>query len=100
MRRPFPLGSLVTWNKRAPKTWRFIYTPGPMTVVETYWDDGKPSEYSMRFCEGGIQRVPGRILTVEFDATSTEYYDPPLSTFFGEDRITCDVHEMWLVLSS
>jgi hypothetical protein len=100
IRRPFSIGSEVTWKRSAPKTWHFTITPGPMKVVSVRWDDGRPTEYSMQFGEGGIPRKPGWIITIEYDATSTEYYDPPLSLFFGKDRIEEEVHEMWLQVRS
>lgn len=99
-RRPFRVGSKVTWVRHAPKTWRFTVTPGPMKVVAMRWDRGKPSEYSMMFGKGGIPRKPGWIVTIEYDATSTKYYDPPLSLIFGKDRIRKEVHEMWLQVRS
>ena len=100
MECPFQNGDIVTWMKKAPKTWRFTLTPGPMTVVSARWSDGKATQYSMQFGEGGIPRKPGWIVTVEFDATSTDYYDPPLSLLFDRDRIQKEIHECWLVHSS
>lgn len=100
---PFPVGSVVTWNKDAPETWRHIWSPGPMGVVSAYWHDGTPSEYLMRFVEkfGGSRppRTPGWIITVEYDPDASGYYDPPLSLLLGEMMITKDVHEMWLILA-
>ena len=99
---PFPIGSLVTWSDDAPQTWRFIYTPGPMMVVETRFHDGTPSEYLMMFVRAFPSdkpaRTPGWIVTVEYDADSTDYYNPPLSFLLGKKRITKDVHEKWLTL--
>lgn len=91
---PFPVRSLVTWSEDAPATWHFIWTPGPMTVISARWDDGAPTEYSMKF--GGIPRIPGWIIEVEYDADSTDYYDPPLSLLLGKERIQKEIHEMWL----
>jgi len=91
---PFPLGSLVAWSKDAPATWHVVHTPGPMTVVSVRRDEGAPSEYSMKF--GGIPRVPGWMVTVEYDADSTGYYDPPLSLLLGKKRIQGEIHQMWL----
>lgn len=71
-----------------------------MKVVSAYWHDGRPSEYLQQFVDrfGGKRpsRTPGWIITVEYDADSTDYYDPPLSLIVGKKRITKDVHEMWL----
>lgn len=96
----FPVGTNVTWNSRAPANWRFVHTPGPMIVVGTEWHDGTPSELLQTFVDMSPSkrpaRRPGWILTVEYDADSTDYYDPPLSLLLGEKRITKDVHEMWL----
>ena len=97
MAQPFPNGSLVTWAKDAPETWRFTLTPGPMKVVSARWDAGTPTEYSMQFGEGGIPRTPGWIITIEFDGDKTTYYNPPLSVFFGK-WIKKEVHEKWLTL--
>jgi hypothetical protein len=94
MECPFPIGSLVTWSLDAPRTWRKIWTPGPMTVISSRWDDGTPTEYSMKF--GGIPRKPGWVIGVEYDADSTDYYNPPLSILIGK-RIQKEIHEMWLV---
>jgi len=95
MESPFAVGSLVTWANDAPQTWRFIYTPGPMTVISARFDDGQQGEYAKRF--GGIPRTPGWIITVEYDADSTDYYDPPLSYYFHKQRIQSQIHQMWLV---
>ena len=97
---PFPVNTAVTWNSRAPATWRFIHTPGPMVVVDAAWHDGTPSELLQVFVDmfpgKRPARRPGWIITIEYDADSTSYYDPPLSLLLGKKRITKDVHEMWL----
>ncbi len=93
---PFLPGSLVTWIPNAPKTWRFIYMPGPMTVVSARYHDGTPSEYAKKFGKNGMRITPGWILTVEYDADSTDYYDPPLSLLFGTKRLEKEIHEKWL----
>lgn len=67
-----------------------------MLVVSSKWDDGHPSPYSEKF--GGIPRKPGWIVTVEYDADSTSYYDPPLSLLLKKTRLKMDVHEQWLTL--
>ena len=90
----FTEGSLVKWAPGTPENFYFLYTPGPMTVLSARWSDGEPSEYSMQF--GGIRFDPGWIVTVEYDADSTSYYDPPLSSIFGKDRLVHDFHEKWL----
>ena len=95
MESPFAVGSLVTWADNAPKIGRFISTPGPMTVISALYDDGSQSEYAKRF--GGIPRQPGWIITVEYNADATDYYDPPLSYYFHKQRIQSQIHEMWLV---
>jgi len=59
MPSPFADGSLVTWSNDAPQSWPLIWTPGPMAVVSARWDDGEASEYSKKFCDGGIPRKPG-----------------------------------------
>src|SRR3989344_1563648 len=98
---PFPLGSLVTWSNDAPETWHYIWTPGPMTVVSAYWHDGTPSDYFQQFVDrfkgSRPPRTPGWIVTVEYDADSTTYYDPPLSYYFHKQRIQSQIHQMWLV---
>ena len=92
----FPLGTLVTWNKDTPTTWRFIYTPGPMTVVSARWSSGISSEYLRKFeMFGDISLKPGWIVTVEYLADS-KYYDPPLSLLCGKKRIQKEIHQMWL----
>lgn len=100
---PFPIGATVTWTKKAPKYWRWIHTPGPMKVVSAYWHDGMPSPYFQifvdRFPGKKPARIAGWIVTVEYDADSTDYYDPPLSLLCGTKRITKDIHEMWLTTS-
>lgn len=98
MQCPFPVDSKVTWTEDAPATWRFIWTPGPMTVISARWDNGTPNEYEMLFKEafGGQDRIPGWIILIEYDADSTSYYDPPLSLLLGRKRLQMEVHEMWL----
>lgn len=96
MGSPFSIGSSITWANEAPQTWHFIFTPGPMQVVSARWDAGRPTEYSLRF--GGISRAPGWIITVEYDADSTKYYDPPLSILIGKKRLKEEIHEQWLRL--
>lgn len=95
MSPPYADGSLVTWAPDVPSTWHYTITPGPMVVISSRWDDGHPTEYSMRF--GGIPRQPGWIVTVEFDADSTDYYDPPRSILFGNKRLQKELHEKWLI---
>ena len=95
--KPLPNGSLVAWSEDAPSSWRFIWTPSPMTIVSARWDDGNPTEFSQIF--GGIPRTPGWIVTVEYDPDSTNYYDPPLSLLLNAKKFRAEVHEMWLVLS-
>jgi hypothetical protein len=92
---PYKTGDIVIWNDDAPKDWRMIYTPGPMTVISAWWQDGRPSEYAKKF-DGGFNFKPGWILEVEYDADSTDYYDPPLSLIFGSKRIRKQFHQMWL----
>ncbi len=92
---PFSVGSLVTWSADAPENWTYLFTPGPMTVLSARWDDGTPSRYSMQF--GGIPRKPGWIITVEYDADATSYYDPPLSLIFHSKTLVKELHQMWLV---
>ena len=94
---PFPVGSVVTWNVEAPAIWRLIWTPGPMTVVAAYWHNGVPSEYALRFGEDGMRMTPGWILTVEYNADDTDYFDPPRSILLQRERLTENVHEKWLV---
>jgi hypothetical protein len=93
----FSIGDMVTWSDNAPKTWRFTWTSGPMTVVSVRWDDGTPSKYSERF--GGISRIPGFIVTVEYDADSTDYYNPPRSLLFNKPKLQMEIHEKWLAKS-
>ena len=93
----FPIGTMVTWVADVPPTWRFTVTPGPMEVVGGWWNDGTPSEYALRFGENGMEIPPGWILTVKYDADSTDYYDPPRSILFGKSRLVTQVHEKWLI---
>ncbi len=93
---PFTVGSQVIWSEKAPKSWHFIWTPGPMVVISSRWDDGHPSEYSQKF--GGVPREPGWIITVEYDADSTDYYDPPLSSLLGKKKLQEEIHQRWLSL--
>lgn len=92
---PYKAGDLVTWVDEAPKDWRYVITPGPMTVVSARWTDGKPNELAKKF-DGGFEFKPGWIILVEYDADSTNYYDPPLSLLLGKKRIPKELHEMWL----
>lgn len=94
----FAVGSIVTWTDNAPDTWRFIWTPGPMTVISACWHDGTPSEYAKKFDENGMCITPGWIITVEYDADSTDYYNPPLSLLLGKEKLEKQVHEKWLKL--
>lgn len=100
MESPFRKYSWVKWSEEAPKTWSMIWTSAPMQVISSYWHDGTPSEFLMKFVErfGGDRpaRQPGWIITVEYDVDSTNYYNPPLSTFFGKRFIQTEIHEMWL----
>lgn len=95
MNSPFLIGTRVAWAEDAPKSWHFIYTPGPMFVASACWDDGKASEYSQKF--GGIPREPGWIILVEYDADLTDYYNPPLSFLTGMDRLQKEIHQKWLI---
>jgi len=99
---PFNIGDKVTWDRTAPDYWRWIWTPGPMVVVDAYWHDGTPSEFLMQFMEkfpsDRPARIPGWIVVIEYDADSTTYYNPPLSLLLGKKRIQKEVHEKWLVL--
>jgi hypothetical protein len=94
---PFERGNFVTWSKKAPCTWSYIFTSGPMMVLSARWDDGQPTEYSKRFGQGGISRKPGWIALVEYPTNTTGYYDPPLSFFFGKTRVQMQIHEQFLV---
>lgn len=94
---PFTKGDSVTWSQDAPSNWRFLHTPGPMTVVEATYHDGIPTEYSKMFGETGMGIQAGWIVTVEYDADSTSYYDPPLKFYFGTNRVVKMLHEKWLV---
>lgn len=91
---PLLAGSLVTWSPDAPACWHYIWTPGPMRIVCSRWDDGKASEYSQRF--GGIPRKQGWIVLVVYDADSTSYYNPPLSVLLRKRHICMEIHERWL----
>lgn len=99
----FVLGSSVIWSPCAPKAWRHIWTPGPMTVVGARFNDGTTSEYLMQFIvmfgQGSSSPpfVPGWLILVEYDANSTSYYNPPLSTLVCISRIQKKVHEKWLL---
>ena len=97
---PFVPNSRVLWASDAPSPWRWIWTPGPMTVISARWDTGAPSEYSRMFHPEGIPRQPGWIVTVEYDPDASGYYDPPLSLIFGKKLFHMEVHEMWLILES
>lgn len=94
---PFSIGELVTWSVRVPSEWKFLHTPGPMIVVNTFYQDGIPNNYARRFGMGGMGFLSGWILEIEYEADSTSYYDPPLSILFGKKRIVKLVHEVWLV---
>lgn len=94
MSTPLPFGTEVEWTDDVPRSWRFIWTPGPMTVTAFDWHDGKPSLYALKFDPNGMCIKPGWIYTVKYKA-DTGYYDPPLSLTHGE-FITKIVHEMWL----
>lgn len=88
------VGNVVMWTDDSPETWRFIHTPGPMTVVSVWHHDGEPSDYARRF---GVRIDPGQMCEVEYDADSTDYYNPPLSLTMGK-RLTKVVHSKWLKL--
>lgn len=94
---PFRIGSIVMWVPKTPETWRYIYTPGPMRVIDARYHDGTPSEYAKMFGPNGMNITPGWILTVEYGADSTNYYNPPLSLLLGKKRIAKEVHQKWLI---
>ncbi len=100
MECPFIKDSWVTWSEKAPETWRFIWTPGPMRVVSAYWNDGTPSEHQKALAKQfGVDeplRMAGWIVTVVYDVDSTSYYNPALSVFFGARLIRTEIHEAWL----
>ncbi len=93
---PFPVGARVSWSAIVPRNWLFLHTPGPMIVVDVFYQDGTPTEYARQFGKNGFDFVPGWIITVEYDTDSTDYYNPPLSLLFGK-RMVKMVHEKWLV---
>lgn len=96
MKCPFEKGDIVVWSDDAPKEWWYIHTPGPMKVVDFWWSDGIPTKYAMMFGSNGMDFRPGWIVTVEYDADSTSYYDPPLSLILHQKEIRKMVHQMWL----
>jgi len=89
-----PFHSLMTWSKDVPQYWRYIYTPGPMTIVSARWSDGRVSEYAKKF--GYTSFDPGWIFYVEYDADSNKYYDPSLNLIFRKKRLRLEIHEKWL----
>jgi hypothetical protein len=93
---PFPLGSFVRWSDIAPKDWLYLHTAGEMVVVGAFYQDGTPNEYAKKFSPVGMGFEPGWVITVEYDSDSTDYYNPPMSTFFGK-RMVKMLHEKWLV---
>ncbi len=94
---PFPVFSWTKWSPDAPSEWRYLFTPGPMKVVAAYYHDGVANEYAKKFGPNGFDFKPGWIVTVEYNADSTSYYNPPLSLLLGKKRIRKQLHEMWLV---
>ena len=92
---PFAAGDTVNWVEGVPSTWLYIWTPGPMKVVSARYSDGQPSYYAKTYYFT-LDFRPGWIITVEYDADSTDYYDPPLSVLLGRKRIRKEIHEMWL----
>ena len=93
----FRNGSFVTWSANAPKDWHYTWTPEPMMVVSSRWTDGTPTKYALMFGPNGLDFKPGWIITIEYDADTTKYYDPPLSLLLGKKRIQKEIHEMWLI---
>jgi hypothetical protein len=92
---PYKAGSLVTWVDEAPKEWRYTITPGPMTIISARQNDVEPTELAKKF-DGGFNFRPGWIVLVEYEADSTQYYNPPRSILLGKKRIQTELHEMWL----
>jgi hypothetical protein len=93
---PYPPGTLVTWNADAPDTWHYIYTPGPMRVIDSFYHTGDASDYAKQFHPEGMGIKPGWIYTVDYDPDSTSYYDPPLRLLYGP-LLKRMVHERWIV---
>ena len=96
MQCPFVVGQKVAWSSDAPLDWKLVHTPGPMTVVSFRWSDGLPTQYSLMFGPNGFDFKPGWIITVEYEADSTEYYNPPRSLLFQSNVIQKEFHQMWL----
>lgn len=96
METPFRVGEIVRWSDEAPSEWQYLFTPGPMAVVGMHYHDGVANDYAKMFGPNGFDFKPGWIVTVEYDADSTSYYNPPLSFYFNKKRIMKQLHEMWL----
>jgi len=94
---PFVVGDQIAWSSDVPDSWQFIYTPGPMTVTDFYWNDGTPSEYSMKF--GGIPFGPAWIVEVEFPIDTNPYYDYTLRAWLHGDVARKLINQRWLVKS-
>ena len=90
-----PVGTVVKWTSDVPPTWRFIYTPGPMVVRDSFYHSGEASEYAKKFDPEGMKIKSGWIYVVEYPTKGIDYYNPPLSLLWGE-KITKMVHELWL----
>lgn len=94
---PFTIGQQVTWIQTLPNpSWRYTITPGPMVVVDATWCINRPSDLALLFGPNGFEFEAGWRITVEYDADSTDYYDPPLSIILGRKRLTGIFHETWL----
>ena len=77
----YSIGQQVVWVEEAKSC---IHTRGPMTVVGWYY------QHRNKVCS-----TPGWVYRVSFPADSVDYYDPPLSFYFGPIITSC-VHEKWL----
>ena len=99
MNCPFSVGDSVGWSEDAPSAWRFLLTPGSMTVVSTRFHDGTASPYAQYLTSDadGLCLAPGWIVRIEYDADATHYCDPPRSLLFHSATLQMEVHQMWLV---
>jgi hypothetical protein len=94
---PFAIEQKVVWADKIPnQAWLYTMTSEPMVVVAMEWYDRPPSAYALKFGPTGLDFKSGWRITVEYDADSTNYYDPPLSLILDKKRITAVIHEMWL----
>lgn len=87
------IGNYVEWMDNVPTSWRFIYSEGPMEIMDIRYQDGAPSKYHLCFGPNGFDLIPGNLLYLRCTKDNPYYNSPPLLKDF-----MIWTHEKWVRL--